>query len=33
MRFDDVPPTPRLPEDLEKGLGKSDKKRFKFARK
>ncbi len=25
VRLDDVPPTPRLPQDLEKGLGKAGK--------
>jgi len=34
MRLDDVPPTPRLPEDLEKGLGgKSKRKLGAFGRK
>lgn len=37
VRLDDVPPTPRLPRDLEKGLGqedkKADKKRTNFSRK
>ncbi|KAK1771808.1 hypothetical protein QBC33DRAFT_565954 [Phialemonium atrogriseum] len=33
-RLDDVPPTPRIkPDDLEKGLGMTDKKRINFSRK
>jgi hypothetical protein len=32
-RQEDVPPTPGLPEDLEKGLAKTDKRRLNFSRK
>ncbi|EFX01069.1 hypothetical protein CMQ_6011 [Grosmannia clavigera kw1407] len=33
VRLDDVPPTPRLPVDLEKGFANSDKKKYNFHRK
>lgn len=33
VRLGDVPPTPRLPADLEKGLGYSDKKKYNLSLK